>query len=255
METVLERGCKGSLESTSWMTVENSKLAFHDDLFPERMPEGVGSRSTTPPVTRRPVEQLNTLSRDHNLEHGRTILLLQSMQLFDVFFWPVESSIVLRNVEMLKYHKQSKKMATHKSSQYMTLLVSMLRASVSMLDKFFPFGELAELNYKRIIALIHASQDVYPLKGPMGVDEWFVIVFAYVCKNIAVIREALSPVFLHLCMDTSHPVQDHNFEAKYHTAQKEIDEEAYSRIQHDKSLTLYVEVGIEIKSTDSVFAI
>ena len=230
--------------SPKWRTADN-KIIGIEDITAERHFDG--TRSSSPLTIRFSGDSLSVLNHDHNLEHGKTVLLLQASRLFDVLFWPVEGSTSLRNVEMLKYHRSNRKIASNKASQYSTVLVNMLRTTVMLFGDFFPFGELAELNMKRAVALLHASQNIYPLKGPVGVDEWFVLVFSHACSAMAMIRESLNPLFKHLNLETLLPdvVMDSNqeypFEPKHHKTQMEIDEEAYLRILHDKALTLYTE--------------
>ena len=227
-----------------WRTVENKTVGL-EDVPSERQFDS--ARSSSPLTTRYSGDTLIVLDPCHNQEHGRTVLLLQAARLFDVLFWPGEGATPLRNVEMLKYHRSNRKAASNKASQYSTLLVNMLRTTVILLGDLFPFGDLAELNMKRAVALLHASQTVYPLKGPTGVDEWFMLIFSHACSTMASVREAMSPLFKHLGLETLLPDvmmdsnQEYPFEPKHHKTQMEIDEEAYVRILHEKSLTLYTE--------------
>lgn len=168
-----------------WMTVENVPFISRDSNHVDPLMA----------TLRNDLKEGMILKGDHPTQHGRLVVLLQTVQLFDVMFWPVEGTSSFRNIEMLTYPKYNKRTASNKAAKYMNLLISALRISLFLFQELFPFGRPAELNFRRVVALIHAAHNDYPFVVPLGVDDWLMVFFGYTSKTLAAIRFTLLKLY------------------------------------------------------------
>jgi hypothetical protein len=168
-------------------------------------------------------ELLHPIERMNEMDNAKLNLILQSLQLFDLIFWPTEESAV-RNLDMLRFSKEMLKqenqqtrnkqhtVATNEmnSSQIespkaqMTVFSSIMRECIFVLNKLSPFSSLALHNIKRMRALITALNRVSPYNTPTY--DWLFAGLAHVTVNIQRVLVEFGPVFKLVGMKGMIPV-------------------------------------------------
>jgi hypothetical protein len=158
-------------------------------------------------------ELLHPLERVHEVYHGKLTLVLQSLRLFDVMFWPTEESTV-RNNDMLRFSKEILKATTQEQrgsgtgndipapidpnkldnpKKQMTIFSSTMRMCIFTLIKLSPTTHLAVHNIKRMRALIKTLDKVSSYNTPTY--DWLLVAIAHITINIQRLMMTLAPAF------------------------------------------------------------
>ena len=143
-------------------------------------------------------ELLHPLSRVHDLQHGRLVLTLQTLRFFDVIFWPHPDSS-LRNVDMLRFVKESAVSNDGPRPPQMTIFSAALRMSFYTLTHLSPVTHLAVLNVKRLRAMIMGLDRMPPQTTPTL--DWLLATVTHVTLNLQRIIVAIGPVFEMIELD------------------------------------------------------
>jgi hypothetical protein len=158
-------------------------------------------------------ELLHPLERVHEVYHGKLILVLQSLRLFDVMFWPTEESTV-RNNDMLRFSKEILKATQQQRGsgtgneipsmsdpnkldnpkKQMTIFSATMRMCIFTLIKLSPTTHLAVHNIKRMRALIKTLDKVSSYNTPTY--DWLLAAIAHITINIQRLMMTLAPAFV-----------------------------------------------------------
>jgi hypothetical protein len=121
-------------------------------------------------------EVLGPLGRDFEFPKGRMILVLQTLRLFDMVFWPNEKK--LRNSHLLNFDrtviegaKAGQLLATdpevmQDGGSELTVHSATVRLGLYVMSTLSPFSEMAELNVRRLRLLIRCIGDLELAPSP-----------------------------------------------------------------------------------------
>lgn len=177
-------------------------------------------------------EVLGPLGRGFEFPKGKMILVLQTLRFFDLIFWPTEHKI--RNSHLLNFDRtvvEGMVSSTYSESSStpateLTIHSAGVRLCLFVLSALSPFSEMAELNIRRLRAIIRVPP-ISPLSahlstentdnmpscagGPTidccicagGMDQprplsqhWMLVILAYAVKTLQRLNAALHPVYI-----------------------------------------------------------
>lgn len=153
-------------------------------------------------------ELLHPLERNHDVAHGKLILVLQTLRYFDAIFWPSEE-VPLRNTELLRFNKegagildsgsgvaqqqQSSKKKDSAQNMHMTIYSAAMRMCLFVLERLSPLTHLSVSNSKRIGVLVAAVDKVTTYNTPT--HDWLLAAVLHVTIHLQRIALTLEPVY------------------------------------------------------------
>mmetsp|Transcript_19739 Transcript_19739/g.27117 ORF Transcript_19739/g.27117 Transcript_19739/m.27117 type:complete len:2769 (-) Transcript_19739:85-8391(-) len=144
-------------------------------------------------------ELLTPLERCHDIEEGSLILVLQTLRVFDVLFWPDIDGPIL-NVAIMRFRKESfyKQNSTESPNQKlrlrsMSVFSASLRMCLFVLNHLSPISYAAIVNLKRIRAMMQATAQMQKFNIP--ITDWVSVTALNITLQLLRIRQFLEPIF------------------------------------------------------------
>eukprot|EP00981_Chlorochromonas_danica_P013809 scaffold6861_cov248-Ochromonas_danica.AAC.12 len=153
-------------------------------------------------------ELLHPLGRVHDTVMGKLTIILQTLRLFDIIFWP-HSDATVRNTDMLRfskdipsspantYHKQSSQQQQQQQDDsnriQMTMYSAVMRMGLYCLNTLLPTTYLAVLNIKRVKALIGSIDRISTYNTPT--HDWLLATVATITLHLQRLIMIIEPAF------------------------------------------------------------
>lgn len=174
-------------------------------------------------------EVLGPLGRGFEFPKGKMILVLQTLRFFDLIFWPTEQK--LRNSHLLNFDRTvvdgmvasgSNIDTVSTPATELTIHSAAVRLCLFVMSALSPFSEMAELNIRRLRAIIRnppictstapeGNADNIPSCTTTTIDccicaggmdqprplsqHWMLVILAYAVKTLQRLNAALQPVY------------------------------------------------------------
>ena len=141
-------------------------------------------------------ELIHPLDRDHSIDHGRLVLVLQCLRFFDILFPATPKTGLLSNGQILKYRIRhlDKQSSLAPGRERLSLLGAVIRMSLFVLKEMCPLGEMADINVMRLSHIVR-TVDVIPLKSGAENESWLLVILHFAFQHMKKMKASLEPLF------------------------------------------------------------
>ena len=129
------------------------------------------------------------------------MLVLQTLRVFDVLFWP-DSDGPMLNVAIMRFRKESYRRPNLPENQQnlkqrmrsMSVFSAALRMCLYVLNHLSPLSYAAVVNLKRLRAIMHATPQMIQFNIP--INDWVAVTALNLTLQLFRLRQVLRPLFL-----------------------------------------------------------